>query len=115
MAIGLHNVELVGISGSLRAGSMNTAILETLRERMEVSGRLTLIPLADIPPYNADIDGEEKSAPVRRLREAIASADGLVVASPEYNNGISCVDGPFGTRVSALDGEGADAVMCPAC
>lgn len=91
MALGLHDVELIGISGSLRTGSMNTAVLETLRERIEGSAILTLIPLTDIPLYNADIDGDEKPAPVRRLRDAISSADGLVIASPEYNNGISGV------------------------
>ena len=82
---------LLGISGSIRAASNNTAILETLRERLIGTATMTLFPLSDIPPYNSDEDGDRCPASVLRLKAAIAEADGIVLCSPEYNHGTSGV------------------------
>lgn len=84
---------LLGLSGSLRSDSHNTALLSTLGSRLEASGKakLEVFPLNDIPPYNGEIDGEEKPQSVNALKKAIADADGLVLASPEYNFGMSGV------------------------
>ena len=82
---------LLGISGSIRAGSNNTAILETLRERLAGSATMSLFPLGDIPSYNSDEDGERCPASVLRFKKAIAEADGIVLCSPEYNHGTSGV------------------------
>ncbi len=85
--------KLIGLSGSLRAISHNTALLNTLASRLESSGKANLVvfPLGAIPLYNGDTDGEDKPEPVLALKKAIADADGLVLASPEYNLGISGV------------------------
>jgi chromate reductase len=82
---------LLGISGSLRRESNNTAVLRTLKEALSGKAEMTLFPLNDIPPYNADHDGENAPEPVRALKGAIAGSDGLVFCSPEYNYGMSGV------------------------
>ena len=87
------HVKLLGLSGSLRATSHNTALLRTLGERLAASEKatLTVFPLDDIPPYNGDVDGETPPDAVVALKSAIAGADGLVFATPEYNAGMSGV------------------------
>ena len=82
---------LLGISGSLRKGSFNTAILASLGASIEEHASLHILPLNDLPPYDQDADTGTPPEAVARLRCAIASADGLVIASPEYNHSISGV------------------------
>jgi chromate reductase len=54
--------------------------------------RIEPFGLHDIPPYNADIDTDEKRpGEVTRLKQAIADADALLIATPEYNHGIAGV------------------------
>lgn len=82
--------EILGISGSLGRGSYNT---ELLRVTSEVAPPGTSVELADIstlPLYNADVETEVgMPPPVRELREAIARADGLLFATPEYNYSVT--------------------------
>ena len=82
---------LLGISGSLRKASTNTAVLTALAERVSDKAVLTLFPIGDLPLYNQDIDVEPPHPAVATLREAIAAAHGVVIASPEYNYGMSGV------------------------
>lgn len=79
---------LLAISGSIRRASHCTAVLRSLQPLLPPEATLELFPLDEIPLYNADLDGDQPPAPVARLKEAIKSADGLVVCSPEYNYGI---------------------------
>lgn len=88
---------LLGLSGSLRAGSHNSAILRALRDAMTGEVVLNLFPLNDLPLYNGDLDGDPALAPVAAFRAAISAADGVVIASPEYNYGMS------GVMKNALD------------
>jgi chromate reductase len=82
---------LLGISGSLRKASTNTAVLTALAESVADRAALTIFPLNDLPLYNQDIDVEPPHHAVAALREAIDGADGVVIASPEYNYGMSGV------------------------
>lgn len=82
---------LLGISGSLRRDSFNTAVLRGIAEALRGKVALTIHPLNDIPPYDGDRDGEEPPTPVRALKAAIAECDGVVLCSPEYNWGMSGV------------------------
>ena len=82
---------LLGISGSLRSQSTNTAILKSLCARLGDQAEMSLFALNDIPLYNADIETQALPASVAALKEAIAQADGLIICSPEYNYGTSGV------------------------
>lgn len=82
---------LLGLSGSLRRRSYNTAILAALSEAVVGDAKLELFPLNDVPLYDEDADTATPPAAIVRLRAAVTSADGLVIASPEYNFGISGV------------------------
>ena len=80
---------LVGLSGSLRQGSYNSALLRAAEARMPAGSTLAIASIRGIPLY----DGDEEAAHgipevVARLKDRIAAADGLVIATPEYNNGI---------------------------
>ncbi len=82
---------ILGLSGSLRRASFNTAILTTLGEALGERVDFHLFPLNDVPLYNQDTDTETPPAAVAALRQAIAESDGLVICSPEYNFGMSGV------------------------
>jgi NAD(P)H-dependent FMN reductase len=80
---------LVGVSGSLRRGSYNTALLRAAAERMPAGSALVVESIRDVPLYDADLEAERGIPPaVARLKDAIAAADGLLLATPEYNGGI---------------------------
>ena len=82
---------LLAISGSLRKASTNTAVLTALAEAVTDTATMTLFPLDDLPLYNQDYDVEPPTPAVAAFRDAIESADGVVIASPEYNYGMSGV------------------------
>ena len=80
---------VLGISGSLRSDSHNTRLLRAAaRELPEGVGFRLLEGLRDVPPYDEDDDRDPFPAAVTRLREAIAQADALLIATPEYNSSI---------------------------
>lgn len=80
---------LVGFSGSLRRGSYNTALLRAAAALMPDGSRLDIASIAEFPLYNGDDEAATGvPAAVARLKDAVAAADGLVIATPEYNNGI---------------------------
>lgn len=80
---------IVGISGSLRRGSFNTALLRAAAARMPAGSALDVHTVHGIPVYDADV--QETSGfpdPVLRLKEAVARADGLILGTPEYNHSV---------------------------
>ena len=80
---------IVGISGSLRRHSFNSGLLHAAAKLMPDGARLTIASIAEVPLYNADVEAETGiPAAVTALKEKIAAADGLLLATPEYNNGI---------------------------
>ncbi len=80
---------IVGISGSLRKGSFNTAVLREMARSVPDGFKIEERSIAGIPLYNGD-DEAASGVPgaVENLKEAIAAADGLLIVSPEYNNSI---------------------------
>ena len=82
----MANTHLIGISGSLRSGSYNTALLRAAFEDLPEGVTAEVVSLADIPIYNADYVREHgKPDVVESLRSVARSADGIVFATPEYN------------------------------
>ena len=82
-------MKVLAISGSLRADSLNTRLLRHASEQAPAGAEIELWDgLRLIPPYDEDDDVEPAPAAVRELREAIAEADGLLFATPEYNGSI---------------------------
>ncbi|MGW1894554.1 NADPH-dependent FMN reductase [Streptomyces sp. NPDC002004] len=74
------------LSGSLRAGSSNEAVLRTVRAVVvpPLARTVSFEGLAALPHFNPDDDGDPLPAPVAELREAIAASAGLLVCTPEY-------------------------------
>jgi chromate reductase len=80
---------IIGIAGSLRAGSYNAALLRAAANLMPPDTTLEIASIRGIPLYDGDI--EEKDgipAAVDQLKNLIAGSDGLLLATPEYNNSI---------------------------
>ena len=81
-------MRILGLSGSLRRDSYNTRLLEGTRSLLPYGVELVLFEqLAAIPPYSED-DEHESVAAVAALSAAIADADALLIATPEYNGSI---------------------------
>jgi chromate reductase, NAD(P)H dehydrogenase (quinone) len=81
-------VFILGISGSLRRDSHNTRLLRATAQLLPAGAELEVFSrLAEIPPYSED---DEHVAPpaVAALRAAIAGADAILIATPEYNGSI---------------------------
>jgi chromate reductase, NAD(P)H dehydrogenase (quinone) len=83
------NVLVLALSGSLRTGSFNTALLRAAGGLLPPGARLELHDsLAPVPPYSEDDDVEPVPGPVALLRGRVAAADALLVATPEYNGSV---------------------------
>src|SRR5919197_13639 len=83
-------MRILGISGSLRRDSHNTALLRAAAEMLPPGVELEIFDgLRDVPPYDADLDTPElQGAGVGALKDAIEAADAVLVATPEYNHSI---------------------------
>jgi chromate reductase, NAD(P)H dehydrogenase (quinone) len=82
-------MRVLAISGSLRRDSHNTRLLRVAAEAVPPPTELELFEgLKYVPPYDADDDGDPAPEPVRRLRQAIADADALLISTPEYNSSL---------------------------
>ena len=80
------SIDVLGISGSLRRGSYNTAAPHAARELAPDGMTIEIADLAKLPMYNADVEADEGYPPiVADLRERIMGADALLIATPEYN------------------------------
>jgi chromate reductase len=92
-------MRVLGISGSLRRDSHNTALLRHAGELFEAEGAEFEMydGLRDIPPYSEDDDVEDVPETVSRLREAVRAADAVFFTTPEYNSSIP------GTLKNAID------------
>jgi chromate reductase, NAD(P)H dehydrogenase (quinone) len=80
--------KLIGLSGSLRQASYNTALLRSAAGMMPEGSELIVETIRGIPLYDADLEAEGIPEKVTALKDAIAAADGLLLVTPEYNNSI---------------------------
>jgi chromate reductase len=80
-------VRIIGISGSLRKGSFNAALLRAAAEFAPADMKVEIAPITGIPLYDGDLEREQGiPEPVTTLKDRIAEADGLLLVTPEYNN-----------------------------
>jgi chromate reductase len=82
------HIRILGISGSLRRGSLNTAALQAASSLAPDGVEVEIAQIRDLPHYDEDVRQAGLPAPVARLREQVRGADALLIACPEYNHGI---------------------------
>ena len=82
-------LRVLGISGSLRAESHNTKLLRAAGELMPDDVELVVFEeLKAVPPYDEDDDRDPVPEGAQRLRDALAGADAVLIATPEYNSSV---------------------------
>ncbi|RLJ41339.1 NAD(P)H-dependent FMN reductase [Litoreibacter meonggei] len=80
---------ILGLSGSLRRASYNTGLLRAASELVPEGVAIEIGSIRDVPLYDADMEAElGLPKAVQTLQDQLASADGLLLVTPEYNNGI---------------------------
>ena len=96
---------IFGLSGSLRRASFNAGLLRAAGAHLPEGCQLTIGTISGVPLYDGDLEAAGTPEAVLSLREQIAAADGLLLATPEYNNGIP---GVFKNAIDWIaSGEGA--------
>jgi NAD(P)H-dependent FMN reductase len=85
----LNTMKVLGISGSLRAASMNSALLRAAVRLTPPSVTLTVFEgVGQLPLFNPDLEAQPPPQ-VTALRQAVAASDALLFASPEYAHGVT--------------------------
>lgn len=80
---------ILGLSGSLRRASFNSGLLRAARDLAPDGTRIVIGSIAGVPLYDADDEAVHGTPPaVETLNRQLANADGLLLVTPEYNNGI---------------------------
>ncbi|MDB5802604.1 MAG: NAD(P)H-dependent oxidoreductase [Rhodocyclales bacterium] len=99
--------KIIGIAGSLRAGSYNAALLRAAVTLMPEDSVLEIGTIRGIPLYDGDVEAADGVPPaVALLKDQIAASDGVLMVSPEYNNSIP---GVFKNAIDWLSRPPADA------
>lgn len=91
MAIVARVFNVVGFAGSLRRDSYNRALLRTATELAPPALHIAIHELDEIPLYNGDTEAVGVPPSVVQLRDSIRQADGVLIATPEYNHGVPSV------------------------
>lgn len=84
-------MNILGFAGSLRKGSYNKSLLRAARDSAPDGMVITIFDLEGIPLFNADVESEGDPQKVKEFKAAIREADGILIASPEYNHGMTGV------------------------
>jgi chromate reductase, NAD(P)H dehydrogenase (quinone) len=115
-------LKVLGISGSLRKSSYNTAALRVAQTLAPDGVRIEILDLAPLPLYNEDVKAQGFPPVVQELRDKIKAADALLFATPEYNYSMSGVlknaidwasrppDQPFNEKPVAIMGASPSAL-----
>ena len=81
---------ILGISGSGRKGSYNTALLEAAKELLPQDATLEVVDVAKLPLYNQDLEHDLPEI-VKELKKKIRGADAIMIATPEHNYSVTAV------------------------
>jgi chromate reductase len=84
-------MKIVGMSGSLRKGSYNSAALRAAQALVPEGTTIEIAEIGDLPLYNDDVRAAGYPAPVERLRRQLTEADAVLFVTPEYNYSVSGV------------------------
>lgn len=79
---------IIGIAGSLRSGSYNGALLRAAAQLTPADSRIEIVSIRDIPLYDGDVEAKGIPDGVTKLKDLLASADALLLVTPEYNHSI---------------------------
>ena len=82
---------IVAFAGSLRRGSFNRALIHAAEELAHDGMTIEPIEIGGLPFYNADVEAEGDPPGVAAFKAALYQADGILIATPEYNDGIPAV------------------------
>ena len=81
-------VNIIGFTGSLRLHSYNKAALNAAKELLPEGATLEIVDITDIPFFNEDIEAEGMPEAVLNFKRKLASADAVLISTPEYNYSI---------------------------
>jgi chromate reductase len=84
-------LSVLAFAGSLRKGSYNRALLRAAQELAPEGMSIEIFDLIGVPLYNGDVEAEGDPEAVVQLKQAIRDADGVLMATPEYNHGVAAV------------------------
>jgi chromate reductase len=87
----IAETRVVAFAGSLRRGSFNRALLEAAKQLAPEGMSIELIEIGTLPFYNADVEAEGDPPAVATFKASLREADGVLIATPEYNDGIPAV------------------------
>ena len=79
---------VLGIAGSHRTGSYNSALLRAARDVAPMGVEFEEFDIRELPFYDGDVEAAGDPASVTAFKEAIRNADALLIATPEYNRGV---------------------------
>jgi chromate reductase len=82
----LNMTTIFALSGSLRKGSFNSALLRALVAAAPSDVKIVTGSIRDVPAYDYDLEVSNFPKSVQELKDALASAQGLLLVTPEYNN-----------------------------
>lgn len=77
-------MKLIALVGSIREESYNLALVETMKERYIDKVDISIVNIKDLPFYNEDVENDPSEV-VKQFKREIAEADGVIIATPEYN------------------------------
>lgn len=84
----MAKLNIVAFSGSLRVASTNTGLLRAIKEIAGDAMNITIIDIGSLPLYNQDLEATSFPAVANTIKSQIRAADGIIIATPEFNRSI---------------------------